>query len=97
LLEKGARIFPLFLQDYVDRNIEYGLSSEETCIDVLVKDWPIGITLFPGKQNLRAIVPMNKAPGLDLHQLSKIDMFRILVERDIKALPQGGFETVSPT
>jgi hypothetical protein len=95
LLEKGARALPLILQDNVDTRIEYGITTDTLSTDILIKDWPASITIFPGKNGLRAVVPLNKAPGIDLYHLSKIEVLRILVERDNRAFPQGGVENVN--
>ena len=95
LLEKGARVLPLLLQDQIDSKIEYGITSDVSSADIMIKDWPVGITIFPGKNGLRVVAPLNKVLGLDLHHLSKIDAFRILIDRDPKAFPQGGIENVN--
>jgi hypothetical protein len=96
-MEMGIQVLPLIHQSQSFEDLEYGFTSKESVLEFLLKELPVGIVLFPSNAGLKAVVPMNRVPGIDIEQLSKNQAFRLLVHRDNRAFPQEGIQNGSFT
>jgi hypothetical protein len=87
LLQQTILSLPLIVP-----NIQYGLAKEEETVKKLIEGLPDGVTLFPHREGIRIIVPLENAVGFDLENLSRTSTLQLLVNRDRRAILQGGKE-----
>ena len=95
LLELGVQAIPFFYQSHELEDIKYGLSTKDSVIEFLLKEWPVGLTVFPSSEGLRTVVPVQRVPGLELDQLSKTKTLRLLIHRDTRIFQKGGMQDFS--
>lgn len=95
LLELGVQATPLFYQSHALEEIKYGLSTKDSVIEFLLKDWPNGLTVFPSSEGLRTVVPVHRVPGVELDHLSKTQALRLLIHRDRRIFQKGGIHDFS--
>jgi hypothetical protein len=97
LFEIAVLSLPLIVESRLQSPQEYGWTQDEKVVQKLVNQLPAGLTLFPNTNGLKAITPMDGAPGYELESLSRVNSLRLLINRDDRAFPQGGTEVVTIT